>query len=622
MNYFHHQFQQAQPIQQTGFGNNNFFQDHDPRFPQSQNMGQFPVHGRGWVDPFATRTLLQSHRTETKPRLSKGEVARLEAVFQANNKPSSSVKKDIANDMRVDVARINVRITRGPSPRTHKSHLTDNFLFASQNWFQNRRAKKKQELKTKELEANAEAEKDKDKRDASEASDANENVSPDQDDAAIKTEPSSPAVCDNTLSTGDNGQSPAGSNLPESYHRDGQAQHASPEGLPAGYECGPFEFTPADDTAYFAPNSGNDFTGMVAASNACLDPALATAQMGYSMQGSADGLEAFSYEALMFPGPSDGVGSFETPVGGFGDEHFTGYQTEGVQASIEPSYQKASPETTDNPNPLTTQPFRLQSPPAIDLAGRRKRPGLALSGIRSTSNGPATGMDFGRRALDPGSPMRRVTSATGFGPQGIRRFHSQQRGGMFDRRQGSLLHAVRSPNPAPFSSMAPPTPDTPVVATHQSVREATVSSSSSEEEGSLQLYQPTGLASQPSALDQSIRTPPATPIGLGDVFANSIGASLGYPTAEESFAAQGMDAFSMRSGEFSVPSYVADGYVSQPATPQLPMATGYYSPVPTNSTEYNWTGAAMVSTKSSPNPHQMRPLQFSNVTPQDFGVSK
>lgn len=114
MNYFHHQFQQAQPIQQAGFDHNHFFQDHDPRFQQSQNMGQFPAHGHGWVDPFAGRTLLQSHRTETKPRLSKGEVARLEAVFQANNKPSSSVKKDIANEMRVDVARINVRITPIP----------------------------------------------------------------------------------------------------------------------------------------------------------------------------------------------------------------------------------------------------------------------------------------------------------------------------------------------------------------------------------------------------------------------------------------------------------------------------------------------------------------------------
>ena len=161
--------------------------------------------------------------------------------------------------------------------------------------------------------------------------------------------------------------------------------------------------------------------------------------------------------------------------------------------------------------------------------------------------------------------------------------------------------------------MAPPTPDTPVVATHQSVREATVSSSSSEE-GSVFSNQATILSSHASVLDQSVRTPPATPI---DVFARSMGASLGYPTTEEAFLAPGMDAYSMRSNEY-IPSYVADGYISQPATPQPPMSTGYY----TNHTEYNWGDAAMVSTKSSPNPNQMRQIQFSNVTPQDFSGGK
>lgn len=108
MAYFHHQFQQI-PAAQAAFNNGQFFQEHDARFQQPQTMGQFPLHGRGWVDPYTGGTLLHSHRTETKPRLSKGEVAKLEAVFQDNNKPSSSIKKTLAEEMRVDVARINVR---------------------------------------------------------------------------------------------------------------------------------------------------------------------------------------------------------------------------------------------------------------------------------------------------------------------------------------------------------------------------------------------------------------------------------------------------------------------------------------------------------------------------------
>jgi hypothetical protein len=46
--------------------------------------------------------------TESKPRLSKEEVEVLEAEFQKNHKPSSTIKKALAESMRVENARINV----------------------------------------------------------------------------------------------------------------------------------------------------------------------------------------------------------------------------------------------------------------------------------------------------------------------------------------------------------------------------------------------------------------------------------------------------------------------------------------------------------------------------------
>lgn len=49
-----------------------------------------------------------SRTTETKSRLSKEEVEILEAEFQKNHKPNSSTKKALAEQMRVDNARINV----------------------------------------------------------------------------------------------------------------------------------------------------------------------------------------------------------------------------------------------------------------------------------------------------------------------------------------------------------------------------------------------------------------------------------------------------------------------------------------------------------------------------------
>ncbi|QSZ29889.1 hypothetical protein DSL72_004407 [Monilinia vaccinii-corymbosi] len=65
---------------------------------------------------------------ETKPRLGKEEVDVLEREFKRNPKPTTQTKRIFAEDMGVDLSRIN-------------------------NWFQNRRAKRKQEKKTEAYEA-------------------------------------------------------------------------------------------------------------------------------------------------------------------------------------------------------------------------------------------------------------------------------------------------------------------------------------------------------------------------------------------------------------------------------------------------------------------------------------
>jgi hypothetical protein len=47
-------------------------------------------------------------RNETKPRLAKQEVELLERHFQENHKPPSSLKRQLAENMGVQVCRINV----------------------------------------------------------------------------------------------------------------------------------------------------------------------------------------------------------------------------------------------------------------------------------------------------------------------------------------------------------------------------------------------------------------------------------------------------------------------------------------------------------------------------------
>lgn len=345
------------------------------------------------------------------------------------------------------------------------------------------------------------------------------------------------------------------------------------------------------------------------------------ASMPCTVAGAPESVGVFSYPYMVFPNGVEESPSFGASLNMKQDMAVMYHQDVGSSHnSVDAGFRDLESEQMDE------QDFSIKSPPAIDLAGRRKRPGLALSGLRSISNGPATGMDFGNRRVDPSSPMRRVASATGFGPHGIRRFPAPQRGQYSDRRQESILQAARSPNAGMSSltnAMAPPTPNTPVVATHQSLREETVSSNSSAEESGPYLVYPDAPV-HPSVLDQSLRTPPATPITIGDAFTHSIETTLGFGAPDEALLTPGVE-YPVRTTEFCLPNYVSDNYMSQPSTPSFPqqvsMSAAFYTSMSSGNTEYNWSDATMVS-KSSPHQNQRRQLQFNNFTAQDFSGSK
>ena len=77
---------------------------HDPQ----QDMRGYAAmaHHR---QPTAMMGMHQQKTNETKPRLGKDEVDILEREFKKNPKPSTQTKRQFAEDMRVDLARINVR---------------------------------------------------------------------------------------------------------------------------------------------------------------------------------------------------------------------------------------------------------------------------------------------------------------------------------------------------------------------------------------------------------------------------------------------------------------------------------------------------------------------------------
>lgn len=67
---------------------------------QASPMNNIAIHSEDFPD-----------RNDTKPRLAKQEVELLERHFQENHKPPSSLKRQLAESMGVQVCRINVSST-------------------------------------------------------------------------------------------------------------------------------------------------------------------------------------------------------------------------------------------------------------------------------------------------------------------------------------------------------------------------------------------------------------------------------------------------------------------------------------------------------------------------------
>lgn len=97
-----------------------------PPYAQQHPVFTAPRRSNSMTDLNQMARMSHMEKNDTKPRLSKSEVEILERQFQEQHKPSSNTKRQLADRMRVDIARIN-------------------------NWFQNRRAKAKQEKKLVEF---------------------------------------------------------------------------------------------------------------------------------------------------------------------------------------------------------------------------------------------------------------------------------------------------------------------------------------------------------------------------------------------------------------------------------------------------------------------------------------
>ncbi|KAI2466150.1 hypothetical protein F4781DRAFT_366728 [Annulohypoxylon bovei var. microspora] len=617
----------SQPPQNSGlpYAENQQYHVYYPSFPGMPYM-------YGYQQPrshhIPERSMLTDPKTESKPRLSKEEVEKLEKVFQDNPKPSSSTKGSLADSLGLDRPRIN-------------------------NWFQNRRAKAKQERKQEEYEARRAAEKA-----------SCEPVSPDDglssgtsehtnDSVRRRVQPSSARFPDVDSSA----------QIDASYDDDSDSDGESPD---SGDSHSPHEAHAADEVAdsYLNFSDVTDFN------------AYQHAPQSYSHSGNVNGFTSYiSPEHLdhneqstvagnSLPSPeeqcatNDHNSSQFSPMldGGYSGAHITpflqsqptfttprmnGSPIHSMQGHGDglhtPISEGQTPTTMVHQGIPTPDSFKSPPPPA-NIASRRNIPrpaALQTSSLRSRSYGyggmPKTGLD-GPKRMDPSSPVstiRRIVSSAGSMHGRIQKPSSGPRSPMVYNAEALLAYQSRSPAGAvasAFSGAAPPTPMTPAVI-DQGIREPVVTSACSEDNSFLLgANLPTSMMEFKT--ESNLKTPPSTPGGLLNHFNNTNYPNSFVPRLD--FQPDQPVLTPFFSTEFpdmslhTVPSYADMSDGSLPTTPLYPMGSiqeqNAFGHNTMGNTQFDWdANEAVSSSRSSPNQSRSKQIQFTqNMTPQDY----
>ncbi len=236
--------------------------------------------------------------------------------------------------------------------------------------------------------------------------------------------------------------------------------------------------------------------------------------------------------------------------------------------------------------PRTQLSDALRAPSPADIASRRNRrpPPLAIHGARSYSAGvPKTAIDTGRRA----NQMRRVASATG------------------SMRISKPIGGPRSPfkmSPSPIlagskGSNAPPTPDTPVLASQP----ADSSMGNMDNNNVLS-------GAELSMRDPTLTTPPTTPGGIPNFL--SLNSVYNMPMVGDNFVGSSVPSYPGNYSATNMPMGYSQQVPTSTSCVSQPQTPSFLSPINSNcfgvsnrNTEYTWP-ESMNSRNVSPNGQQ------------------
>ncbi|KAK0730479.1 hypothetical protein B0H67DRAFT_474435 [Lasiosphaeris hirsuta] len=594
-----------------------------------------------------------SKQTEPKPRLAKDEVELLEREFAKNPKPNSSTKRELAEQMGVEVPRIN-------------------------NWFQNRRAKEKQMRKTAEFEAQqarqragSESKSSEDPGFVSEfyglsnhhqplglsAATFGDHDSSNDDSDEVESERQQSIFCDQhdpgvitMLPAVQGTESPASSDSDGFIHIEYDSSNSTlhrPHVITdlAPSSVLPVSFSPIQNQAEFQRPPSYVF--------------------GLSESHLTEGLPTQGFHPMSSHGsmmdesnPLDSLPDREyfssPPLAQFPSQLLAESMSRGnnkspahqgpVEGFLKP--EQLSPcSIPDSPPTLLDMRFKSPPPPA-DIASRRnmRRPApLGIPSIRNGSHGlgPKTGIDAPRRS-ETASPMRRISSATGGLPGRIQKSFASTAGPRspftIERNKEALLQSLQnSHSPIMASLNGAMSPLTPEGLGGQGLRENTVTTNGSDDEQAYTFGTMGAVGTFPMfKAEPNIKTPPDTPGLPGNLqdhhhfFANSVDHAWNFVPQDEPLPTPSLCSHGGSELEFSMaaqmPAYVA----SQPVTPSFPPSIGptyggFFGGNMAN-TEYTFPDSYQreSSARSSPGgAPRSKQFQFAqNVTPQDFNTDK
>ncbi|KAG9248356.1 hypothetical protein BJ878DRAFT_549257 [Calycina marina] len=622
----------------------HFHQPHHDQFPgelQSYDhnshiyLNTMTQHSAGLIGLPTTKI------NETKPRLGKEEVEILEREFKKNTKPTTQTKKQYADDMDVELARIN-------------------------NWFQNRRAKRKQEKKQEAYEF----------QQSQEAAGFSEPSSPDFFNANFGGDthfmplqhantfpmmngppqpaaPCNPQYSDPTTASMKSLQrTMAAAQASFSPHR--QEFHNYQQRLSDGVPRFGGSTQTDSDQAQFPPVDGAyaQFNGQRSfsyASSSATQQALNTFPSQLLPEAGHDGLPRNVFDSCENTIPDGSIMSTQA----------IGFKFDNVDSN------ESSP-------PAPSVPFK--APPPMDIASRRKKVAVRPAALTAdTIRGrPPVGsrtvsqVDNLRRSSDSpmGSPMRRVMSAGGIrnvmsGRINKGGIESAQRspinlGGFSDA--GAFMehsyHTIRQPPTAIDrstlnSSLAPPTPMSPRGGEIGSRQQDGGTSVESPAHGGLNFIFNEGVPGfyPQSETDQNLASPPETPqaqLALNsathndwaphDAFQNK---QWAFEVPDEPLYTPAQDTFQLEM-QMPQPSYLKS--MSQPVTPAFGQNFNpnymfgvqeeqYYKHESSQYTlpshlEHAFPDNTQYGRLSASPMTKQKTFQFSNQTPADFTEKK